>query len=381
MANVELTVTETVIELTVQESVTSIETNGLFYSKDGGGSGAVSSVNDKTGAVVLNAADVGATTQAYVDTQDSLLQDQIDLKADAMSVNQSLTLKADLVNGLIPASQLPSYVDDVLSFPDLMSFPSLGENGKIYIAEDVNKTYRWGGSSYVEIGGGGVALGETSSTAYRGDRGKVAYDHSLSQGNPHNTTTTEITEGTNKYFTDLRVRNTVLSGLVKTDSSNVTNTDTVETAVGKLAARSESSSPITSWVNLRTLDSFFIATSVPKQSINCNIEFQKRNGNVYMRGYFGTNGNLTNNSTLFFHRAASYYCEKDFSIIMGEGTVFTKLLNIPIYGTNSSGVLLTATLQVEQGSSALGAYNISGRNLEANIVWHIPEICLGKALL
>ena len=45
MANVELTVTETVIELTVQESVTSIETNGLFYSKDGGGSGAVSKVS------------------------------------------------------------------------------------------------------------------------------------------------------------------------------------------------------------------------------------------------------------------------------------------------------------------------------------------------
>ena len=97
-------------------------------------------------------------TQVYVDAQDGLLQDQIDLKADAMAINQSLTLKADLVNGLIPASQIPSYVDDVLSFPDLMSFPSLGENGKIYIAVDVNKTYRWSGSSYVEIGGGGIAL-------------------------------------------------------------------------------------------------------------------------------------------------------------------------------------------------------------------------------
>ena len=94
-----------------------------------------------------------ALTQVYVDTQDSLLQDQIDSKADAASVTQSLSTKADLINGLIPASQLPSYVDDVLSFPDLVSFPSLGEDGKIYIAEDINKTYRWGGSSYVEIGG------------------------------------------------------------------------------------------------------------------------------------------------------------------------------------------------------------------------------------
>ena len=142
----------------------------------------------------------------YVDTQDELLQDQINLKADATVVNQVLSTKADLVGGLIPASQLPSYVDDVLSFPDLVSFPSLGEDGKIYIAEDVNKTYRWGGSSYVEIGGGGVALGETSSTAYRGDRGKIAYDHSLSQGNPHDTTTSEINEGTKLFFTEDRAR-------------------------------------------------------------------------------------------------------------------------------------------------------------------------------
>ncbi len=317
----------------------------------------------------------------YVDTQDSLLQDQINLKADAIAVSQSLALKADLIGGLIPASQLPSYVDDVLNFPDLASFPFVGEDGKIYVAEDTNKIYRWGGSSYVESGGGGVALGETSSTAYRGDNGKIAYDHSLSQGNPHNTTTSDITEGTNKYFTDLRVRNTVLSGLVKTDSSNVTNTDTVETAVGKLAARSESSSPITYWVNLRTLDSFFIATSVPNKSVNCNIEFQKRNGNIYMRGYFGTNGNLTNNSTLFFHRAASYYCEKDFSIIMGEGTVFTNLLLVPVFGTSSTGALLTATLQVQQGSAAFAVYNVSGRHLEANIVWNIPESCVGKAAI
>ena len=36
-------------------------------------------------------------------------------------------------------------------------------------------------------GGGGVELGETSTTAYRGDRGKQAYDHSQTTGNPHNT--------------------------------------------------------------------------------------------------------------------------------------------------------------------------------------------------
>jgi hypothetical protein len=55
-----------------------------------------------------------AVTQVYVDTQDGSLQDQIDLKADAIAVSQSLALKADLIGGLIPASQLPSYIDEEL---------------------------------------------------------------------------------------------------------------------------------------------------------------------------------------------------------------------------------------------------------------------------
>lgn len=80
-------------------------------------------------------------------------------------------------NGLVPASQLPSYVDDVLEYDKLASFPKTGESGKIYVAQDSNKTYRWSGTAYVEISAS-LALGETSSTAYRGDYGKIAYDHS-----------------------------------------------------------------------------------------------------------------------------------------------------------------------------------------------------------
>jgi hypothetical protein len=53
--------------------------------------------------------------------------------------------------GLVPANQLPSYVDDVLEFADLASFPATGETGKIYVTLDDNKTYRWSGSAYVEI--------------------------------------------------------------------------------------------------------------------------------------------------------------------------------------------------------------------------------------
>ncbi len=94
-------------------------------------------------------------------------------------------------NGNVPSSQLPSYVDDVLEYASLSVFPAVGESGKIYVALDTNKTYRWGGTSYVVISET-ISLGETSSTAYRGDRGKIAYDHSQVTGNPHGVTKADV---------------------------------------------------------------------------------------------------------------------------------------------------------------------------------------------
>ena len=95
-------------------------------------------------------------------------------------------------NGLVPSSQLPSYVDDVLEYDTKTDFPTNGESGKIYIATDTNLQYRWTGTQYAEISSS-LALGETSSTAYRGDRGKIAYDHSQkASGNPHNVTKSDV---------------------------------------------------------------------------------------------------------------------------------------------------------------------------------------------
>lgn len=98
-------------------------------------------------------------------------------QTDITGLAGSLGSKADLVDGKVPESQLPSYVDDVVEYANLSAFPTAGESGKVYVALDTNKTYRWSGSSYVEISAS-LALGETSATAYRGDRGKTAYDHS-----------------------------------------------------------------------------------------------------------------------------------------------------------------------------------------------------------
>ena len=95
-------------------------------------------------------------------------------------------------SGKVPVAQLPSYVDDVVEYDSQSAFPGTGESGKIYVALDTNLTYRWGGTEYVEISPS-LALGETEGTAYRGDRGKAAYDHSqVTSGNPHGTTAADV---------------------------------------------------------------------------------------------------------------------------------------------------------------------------------------------
>ena len=58
---------------------------------------------------------------------------------------------ATLVGGKVPSDQLPSFVDDVVEYANLAAFPVTGESGKIYVAIDTRKTYRWSGSAYVEI--------------------------------------------------------------------------------------------------------------------------------------------------------------------------------------------------------------------------------------
>jgi hypothetical protein len=86
-------------------------------------------------------------------------------------------------NGKVAAAQLPSYVDDVIESADFASLPAEGETGKIYIAIDNGKVYRWSGSAYVEI------VGSPGSTD-------------------------AITEGsTNLYYTDSRARGAISAGI------------------------------------------------------------------------------------------------------------------------------------------------------------------------
>lgn len=104
----------------------------------------------------------------------------------------SLIKKADLVNGKVPEGQLPSYASAVSEHASKGAFPAVGKANTIYIAKDTGICYRWGGTQYVVISDT-IALGETAQTAYRGDRGKAAYDHSVkTSGNPHGVTKIDV---------------------------------------------------------------------------------------------------------------------------------------------------------------------------------------------
>ncbi len=104
-------------------------------------------------------------------------------------------------SGKVPAAQLPSYVDDVVEgyFYNSKFYKEsahtteiAGETSKIYMDLTTNKIYRWSGTAFAVVSDT-LALGETSATAYRGDRGKAAYDHSqLTSGNPHNVNKTDV---------------------------------------------------------------------------------------------------------------------------------------------------------------------------------------------
>lgn len=98
-------------------------------------------------------------------------------------------------NGVVPASQLPSYVDDVLEYSSLSTLPTEGSTGIIYVTLDDNKTYRWSGSTYVEISKS-LGLGETASTAFPGNRGvELENDleaHVNSKNNPHKVTKEQL---------------------------------------------------------------------------------------------------------------------------------------------------------------------------------------------
>lgn len=154
--------------------------------------------------------------------------------------------------GKVPSSQLPSYVDDVLEYTSKSSFPSTGEAGKIYVDTGTNLTYRWSGSSYVEISQS-LALGTTSSTAFRGDYGNAAYAHAVTNKG------SAFASGLYKVTTNAEGHVTAATAVSKSDitalgipGSDTTYSEATTTTAGLLSAADKTT--INALKNLATLE-------------------------------------------------------------------------------------------------------------------------------
>ena len=132
-----------------------------------------------------------------------------DLTSGTLGVDRLPAIPATKLTGTIAAANLPAYVDDVLEFANKTAFPSTGESGKIYVAQDINKTYRWSGTAYVEISPS-LALGTTSSTAFRGDYGDTAYQHAVAKGSA-------FAQGMYKFTTNSAGHVTAAQAITKSD--------------------------------------------------------------------------------------------------------------------------------------------------------------------
>lgn len=204
----------------------------------------------------------------YYDTTDSQLKIYNGATWDAVGLSDALialingaiqSSEKGAINGVaeldssgkVPSSQLPSYVDDVIEGyyynskfykEDTHTTEITGETGKIYVDLSTEKTYRWGGSAYVEISSS-LVLGETSTTAYRGDRGKTAYDHSqLTSGNPHNVGKSDVGLGNVDNTSDATKKTNFTGSIASGNAGFVTGGDvytaisgvTVKTATGTI---------------------------------------------------------------------------------------------------------------------------------------------------
>ena len=175
-----------------------------------------------------------------------------------LGIGEALGLATLDAAGKVPISQLPSYVDDVEEYATLSAFPEEGLASKIYIALNTNLAYRWSGTTYVEISPS-IALGETSSTAYAGDKGAAAYAHAvtnkgiaLSSGLYKITTNSEghVTAGTAVSKEDITILGIpssdttyIFDGTYNASTNKAATVSTVTNAINALDGNLNSTTP------------------------------------------------------------------------------------------------------------------------------------------
>lgn len=197
------------------------------------------STNPVQNKVINTALNNKVNTSTY-NTGVSTLQSNIDTVSSNLT---SFKNQKGAASGIVPlnasskidSTYLPSYVDDVLEYNGKTNFPTTGETGKIYVDTATNLTYRWGGTAYVEISAS-LALGTTSSTAFRGDYGNTAYTHATAKGSA-------FSSGLYKITTNAQGHVTAATAVAKSDitalgipSTNTTYSAATTSTAGLMSA-------------------------------------------------------------------------------------------------------------------------------------------------
>lgn len=232
---------------------------------------------DEIDGLLAAKANTSHTHSAANITSGTLALDRVPTITDAKIQGMS----ASKLTGTIPQANLPSYVDDVLEYNGKSNFPDTGETGKIYVDTATNRTYRWGGSSYVEISSS-LALGTTSSTAFRGDYGNTAYQHAAAKGSA-------FASGLYKITTNAQGHVTAATAVTKGDITALgipgsdTNTNTTYTLTKSgstitLEGSDGSSSEVTDANTTYTLSSFGVTATAAElnytDGVTSNIQTQ-----------------------------------------------------------------------------------------------------------
>ena len=198
----------------------------LTISLNGNSQGSYDGSAEKS--ININAASVGAASITHNHVASAITSGTFSLDRIPTITDAKISgISANKITGTIASANLPSYVDDVLEYNGISAFPDDGEAGKIYVDTSTNKTYRWSGSSYVEISAS-LALGTTSSTAFRGDYGNTAYQHATAKGSA-------FASGLYKITTNAQGHVTAATAVTKSDITALgipasdTNTNTTYT--------------------------------------------------------------------------------------------------------------------------------------------------------
>lgn len=298
-------------------------------------------------------------TTAYADDAANTAQSNAEGYADDLAVNL-----APLVGGLVPAINLPSFVDDVLEFADVASFPVTGESGKIYIAVDTGLDYRWTGSIY-------SVIGQTPDVVGIGANAFPRYDQTQTLTTPQKaqlktniglSDTDGLAEGaTNKYFSEGGVRGAIMTGLSLVSGVAITATDSVLSAFGKLQKQ------ITDLGTAFTSRGTGNTISAGCEAVNCTSTTVQGTNNIAMNCTNFTvaaaqkeaqfhniraNANMNN---LLFPKGSIVKAERLHAVVESTFQVVKNSANTPVLVMDSDGVKPAFTI----GSNSPTYFNVA----------------------